>query len=354
MTKRILTGVVGALLFLSALAFYAYERWGRDSQSQLDEVLSPLPAEATSVIYVDLDALRQSPFLAELYRWAPQTVADADYSQFMQSTGFNYERDLNRLGLATWKDGTNTIVLAVAQGNFDRAKISAYAAQSGSKEVRGRREIFSVPINGSSRRLSLTFLRSNLLALTDAPNLEALLTERQAEEDAQAWRDHFWRLAGSPIFAVIRQDAAPGATFGSRAPGGLRSPALSALLDQLQWITIAGKPTADHLRVVLEGESSADATVRRLADTVNGLLTFAQAGLSDPKMRDQLPPEARNAYLETLKSADVARIDRGDTKSVRLVFDLTPQFLEAARNGAAWGPAVPQGKPPTSKRTIRN
>jgi hypothetical protein len=60
--------------------------------------------------------------------------------------------------------------------------------------------------------------------------------------DAREWRDRFSRLAGSPIFAVIRQDAAAGSALASQTPGGFQSPELSTLINQLQWITVAGKP----------------------------------------------------------------------------------------------------------------
>jgi hypothetical protein len=154
---------------------------------------------------------------------------------------------------------------------------------------------------------------------------------------------------------VVRQDAGAGAALSARAPGGLQSPQLSALIDQLQWITFAGKPEADHLRVVLEGEGTAQGTTRQLSDLINGLLVLGQAGLSDPKMRQQLQPQVRDAYLELLKSADVSQIDRGDTKSVRLIFDVTPRLLETARSGAPSAPTIPQGKVLADKKaTIRN
>ncbi|MGB6682072.1 MAG: hypothetical protein WBH24_00350, partial [Candidatus Acidiferrum sp.] len=131
-------------------------------------------------------------------------------------------------------------------------------------------------------------------------------------------------------------------------------PQLSALINQLEWITVAGKPEADRMRVMLEGEGAPDAPMRQLSDVINGLLVLAQAGLSDPKMRQQLQPDVREAYLEMLKSADVSRIDRGETKSVRLIFDLTPQFLEAARAAMPAPSAAPQGKTAPGKNTVRN
>lgn len=347
-------GIAAALVLLAACAFAAYEHWRAPASSSRDEVLSWTPSETSSEIFLDLNSLRRSPFLAELLRWAPQPAADPDYSQFVQATGFNYAADLNQIAISTWKNGPDTFLFAVAEGKFYRKKISAFAQTTGSKENRGRREIFSVPLSGSSRRISFTFLRDDLLALSNTGNLDALLSEPHEADDAQAWHERFRRLAGSPVFAVLRQDAAAGGALSSRAPGGLQSPQLSALLDQLQWITIAGKPVADNLRVVLEGEALTDATSRQLSDALNALLVLAQAGLNDPKTRQQLQPQVREAYLEMLKDADVTRIDRGETKSVRLILDLTPQFLEAARNGTALVPTKPQNKPSSGKGTIRN
>src|SRR2546429_7751594 len=62
--------------------------------------------------------------------------------------------------------------------------------------------------------------------------------------------------------------------------------------------------------------------------------------------RQQLDPAAREAYLEILKSADVSKINRGDTKSVRLVFEITPGFLEAARRAPPVMPDSAPSKPP--------
>ena len=88
-----------------------------------------------------------------------------------------------------------------------------------------------------------------------------------------------------------------------------------------------------------------DAVARQLSDFLNGALILAQAGLNGPQVRQQLDPQAREAYLEILKGADISRIDRGETKSVRVVFDVTPKFLAAARNAV---PTVPQQ--PTRKK----
>jgi hypothetical protein len=354
MNKRSIAATAVAVLVVGAIALYAYQRWGSSGWSPRDELLEQMPAEASAVLYIDMDALRQSPFLAELYKWAPQPKADADYAQFLQSTGFNYERDLDRVSIALLKHGQEGTLLAVAEGRFDRKKISAYASQTGTRETRGGREIFSVPVSGGTRRIMFTFLRNDRIALTNGATLESSLSQPHADSDTQAWRERFRRLAGSPVFVVVRQDAGAGTALSAQAPGGLQSPQLSALIDRLQWITVAGKPEADHLRVVLEGEGGADAPTKQLSDVINGLLVLAQAGLHDQKLRQQLQPDVREAYLELLKSAEVSQIDRGETKSVRLMFDLTPGFLDAARSAIPFAPPAPQNTVPPNKSTIRN
>jgi hypothetical protein len=354
MNKRRLRGIILAAIVVGAMVFYAYQRWGGRGSSPPNDVLAHMPVDASAVLYIDLDALRPSPFLAELYKWAPEPKADADYAQFLESTGFNYERDLSRVSIALFEHGQETTLFAVADGRFDRRKIAAYASQAGAHESQGGKEIFSVPLNGSTRRITFTFLRNDRIALTNGPHLRSSLSPPRADSDAEAWRERFRRLAGSPVFAVVRQNAAAGRALSAETPHGFASPQLSALIDQLQWITVALKPEADRLRVALEGEGSADAPTRQLSDVIKGLLVLAEAGLSDQKMRQQLQPEVREAYLEMLKSADATEIDRGETKSVRLIFDLTPKFLEAARAAMPVAPVAPQNKAPSNKNTIRN
>lgn len=355
MTRNKTAAIVAASVALAAILLLGYQRWQGSGLGGREELLAKLPADATAVLYVDLDALRQSPFLAELYKWVPQGEADADYAEFRKSTGFNYETDLHRAAIAILKRGQDTTLYVVAEGSLDRKKIAAYASQSGTREARNGTEIFSVPINGTERRISFTFLRDDRIVLTNDTNLLMPTSQPVSDLDAQAWRERFRRLAGSPILAVVRQDAAAGEALSARAPGGLQSPQLSALIDQLQWITVAGKPEADHLRIVLEGEGTADGLTRQISELLAGLLSLAEAGLNDPKVRQQLQPQLREAYLELLKSADVSQIDRGDTKSVRLIFDVTPALLEAARSKSLGTPAGPQEKAlPGKKATIRN
>jgi hypothetical protein len=350
LNRRGWIGLAVLAVVLGAAAFLACQKWGARSGTAREEMLALMPAEASAVLFADLNELRRAPFFAELFAWAPKPHADADYAEFLKQTGFDYERDLERIAIASIKREPESTLFAIADGKFDKQKISAYAAKSGSVSNNNGREIFSVTMSGSAKKLSFTFLRKDRIALTDDTDLNLFLNAKKHNEDTAEWRVRFERLGGSPVFAVIRQNAAAGAALAAQAPGGLRSPQLSSLLDQLLWITLAGKPENELLRVVADGECTADGTARQLADLLNGVLALAQAGLNDAKTRQKLDPAARAAYLELLKSADVSKLDRGETKSVRLVFEITPKFLETAR-AVSPVPGPPPEKPVPGKST---
>jgi hypothetical protein len=343
MNKKTGAGLALGVLTLGAIAFWAYTHWHAPNNDR-EELLSFMPSSASAVLYVDLQALRNSPFLAGLYAWAGRPSVDADYAEFMQATGFNYERDLDRAAIAVWDRAKETSFFALADGRFDRKKITTYAMQSGTRVIEGGREIFLVPVNGSARRISFIFLQNDRIAITDQPELSKMLSGNRKDADAGEWRMRFGRLAGSPIFSVIREDAGAGSALVGKAPSGLRSPQLSAVLDQLQWITVAGKPQGDRLDVVMEGECATESTAQQLADLLNGVLVLAQAGLNDSKTRNELDSGARNAYLELVRGAEVSRIDRGETKSVRLLFEVTPKFLQAARTTAVKPTPIPPSR----------
>ncbi|PYU51573.1 MAG: hypothetical protein DMG53_01255 [Acidobacteria bacterium] len=351
MRKR--TWIIGlsavVIVLGAAVAFFGYRKWGLAHGAAREEALALLPTDASAVVFADFDELRQAPFMAKLYAWAPQPPVDADYAQFVKETGFNYARDLQRITMAVGKGGPGSSLFSILDGKFDRQKISAYALKTGSSVRTDGREIFSLPVSGTARKICLTFLRNDRIAVTDDQHLALLSDAKKRAEDAADWRARFERLAGSPVFAVIRQDAAIGTALAAQAPSGLRSPQLSTLLDQLQWITLAGKPENDRLRVVAEGESTVEATARQLVDLLNGVVILAQLGLNDAQTRQQLDPAARQAYLQLLRSAEVSKIDRGDSQSVRVVFEITPEFLETAHRAAPVMPDSTPNKPRAGK-----
>src|SRR5258708_5032844 len=94
--------ILGATtVFLLAFALFGVERWATSRAFSLEEMLKLLvqdmPADTTGVVYIDVSQMRQSPFLQKVFTWAQKPQTDAEYAQFVSDTGFNYERDLNRV-----------------------------------------------------------------------------------------------------------------------------------------------------------------------------------------------------------------------------------------------------------------
>jgi hypothetical protein len=343
--KRHLWMVIATVVVFGAIALRTVVPWSGGENSARESALAMMPSDVHSILYADVAALRQTPFITSLRDWAPgPQQVDPDYAQFLRDTGFDYERDLDRIAIAPIRRPPSTTYLVVADGRFDRKKINTYTSQFGTHESRGGREIFTIPVSGSPRKISFTFPRQNRIALTDNADLPALLAQPMKGEDEKEWRARFDRLAGSPLFALLRQDAETSTTLTQRTPGGLQSPQLAMLIEQLQWVSMGGKPEGDRLRIVIEGECPTDTVARQLSDFLGGAFILAQAGLNGPQVRRQLDPQAREAYLEILKGADISRIDRGETKSVRVVLEITPKFLAAARSAV---PILPQQPAPS-------
>lgn len=328
---------------LAILLLLAYFVWFHAAITGRNALLSWMPEDAGAVLFLDLDELRRAPFFADLLAWAPKPDADPEYRQFVRDTGFDYEKDLDRLAVGFEQQGAQKIFFAVGDGHFDERKIKAYAEKTGAVQKSGGMEILPSPIAGSSAHLFFTFLTKRRLAITNSNDFSSWLHSGKAADDAE-WRERFARVAGSPVFAVMRNEALKEAfsadpasqALARKATGGLSSPQLSSLLAQLQWLTVAGKPENNKLRVALDAESLEDKNAQQLADLLNGVALLARAGLSNARTQ-QLGAATRESYLALLKSVEVSRIDRPDSKSVRLMFDVTPDLLKSAPNYAPAG-----------------
>jgi hypothetical protein len=342
MIRRLWIVSAVAIVFVAGAAIALHHYFAGDSGTDRESALALIPTDTQSVAFADVSQLRGAPFFSELGDWMPHPQqVDAEYAKFLNDTGFNYERDLDHVVIATFKRGAISEFFLVGDGRFDRKKINAYVSQFGTHDKKDGREVFTAPMNGSARKVSFVFLHQNRIALTDDPDLTSLLRNPMHGTDASQWRERFDRLAGSPAFAVFRQDASVGSQIVAHTPDGGQAQQLASLLDQLQWITLAGVPDANRLRLVAEGECPNDATAHDLADVLNGIRIFAQAGLNDPKVRHQLDDQTREAYIDLIHSADITRLDRGETKSVRLVLEVTPEVLKASRLAPAPAP-LPQ------------
>jgi hypothetical protein len=336
-----------ALLVLAAAAYYYLHSRHKEplavAPGPLPGLLEELPAGAPVVAFVDLAALRSSPFAAQLETLAPAPAEDRDYKEFVAQTGFDYARDLDRVALAVWPGSSKTSAAAIAEGRFDREKISKYALKSGTVAQRGKLNIFTVrevlpgPRNSkpAAKTVEFAFIAPNRIALADGVELDTALASSAPTAADAALRERIERVAGARFFAAAQVKSLPKDLLIS----GPNSQQLARILRSVQFASLAGRPEGDRMKVALDAECDSVSNAVQLSTLLDGLRWFGRAALADPKTRRQLLPQAA-ALLDTLlKVLDISRQD----KVVRLSMDLTPQMLGAPPKSS---PPTPQPAPP--------
>ncbi len=283
------------------------------------ELLTLVPADAPYLFYADLAALRASPFLTQLAALAPAGPLDREYAEFVQATGFDYTRDLDRVALAPQPGSANTFSMAVAEGRFDRGRIIRYALLSGRIERQNGSEVYVVPGGSPGKQVAFTFLSAQRILATDRPDRMPALAVHLAGGFDPAMRERISRVAGSALFAVGRVGALPE----NFSPGGLRSDQFNNLVRSLGWVSFAARLDGDRLKVALEGDCDTPESARQLAGTLDGLRLLAQAALADPRTRQRLQPQAAATLEDLLRVMQLSQ----DNQHVRLMLELTPAML---------------------------
>ena len=159
--------VLGLLILgvVVAVGWFYFRSHPRDSQSARENLLAHLPADSTSVVYLDFQELRTSAFLSQILAWAPQPQPEEEYGKFVQATGFNYERDLDRVGVSFSGSAQSPKTMAVAEGRFDRKKIEAYSAHFGTLKTANAKTIYAVSLSNPPRKAYFTFLHADQVAI---------------------------------------------------------------------------------------------------------------------------------------------------------------------------------------------
>ena len=158
MQRRQIVALSLAACAIAGAAGYWYRARGAAQPSNL---VSYLPANNASVIYIDVDALRRSGVLGMLD--GSKTAEEPDYQQFVRETKFDYRQDLDAVAAAL-KDGRTYFAL---RGRFHWKDLSGYAVKQGGSCHNG----FCV-LAGSqpNRRISFYLLKPDVMAMAVAPD----------------------------------------------------------------------------------------------------------------------------------------------------------------------------------------
>lgn len=156
--------IAGVILIAAGVGLVAKRFFAPAAKTDAVGMASYMPGRDAAVLFVDVTALRSSGILEKLA--ASSVVEEAEYKTFVEQTGFDYKRDLDRL-MANSADDTHYFLL---DGRFDWSKLTAYAkGQGGVCEG----DFCSVKGTTPGRIISFYPVTSNLLALASSSNAQA-------------------------------------------------------------------------------------------------------------------------------------------------------------------------------------
>jgi hypothetical protein len=333
-TKRALIAVA-VLVLLAATAGGIYLiRLHRPlpgaSSGKAPDLLSLLPANVPVVIYIDATALRRlqgSPLAAVLGLAGPGPQQDRDYAEFVQSTGFDYARDLDKAAIAFWPAGvatpTNPLgddrMLAIVDGQFDQHKIGTHALRTGRVETRGTQSIYEVPGNPP---VSFEFLSPERVAIASGKNAGDLLTLSNSPARDAVMQSRIDRVAGAPIFGVARLDNLPASFYANFR----NAPQLDHLVRSIRAVSLAGTPQGDNIVMTLDAECDSMKDAFEISTLLDGFRMFGSIALADPRNRRQMTREQAAFSEAFLKQVQISHQDRW----VRMSLGITPDMLGTA------------------------
>lgn len=119
-------------------------------------MVSYLPQGEQTVVYIDVNALRQSGILGRLFG---STVGEeSEYKLFVAESGFDYKTDLDTILYSA----SNVQKLFLLKGRFDWKMLIKYASEHGGACVNG---FCRVPASKPNQTVSFYALRGDLMAL---------------------------------------------------------------------------------------------------------------------------------------------------------------------------------------------
>jgi hypothetical protein len=325
--------LLAVLLVATAITYY----WTSRKPVSLGPEGVPEPAllappSAIALFYVDAVLLREATFLSQLIaELDPMPQQDADYAEFVRATGFDYSRDLDRVLVALLPDEKRArapITFAVADGRFDRARLAAYALQSGRAQQREKLEIFTVTPGQPPRATHFAFLREDRLAISNSPQPAPLFAAAaQPAALPEETRRRIARVGGAAIFAVARAEKTPEGIV----VFGYRSKELQAVLKHVEWISLAARPEGERLKAALEAECATPQAAAETAQSLQALLLLGRFLLEDPKLRQQFPPHLLALLHFLARNGEVRHAEQ----RVQIRLDIPAAVLRAAVSSEA-------------------
>jgi hypothetical protein len=324
-TLLVSAGLAVGALATALLVYGSIRRVATAHASPAPDLLSALPSGAPTLVYVDLAAVRASSFYQHRPDKGPIAVPNQDYTDFIHSTGFDFEEDLDRVVVAAWpaSGSEQRKNVVIAEGRFDRAKIRDYALHKGKLDHQQGHDVFLFPASDRMGSNSMTFLDDHRIAMIEGPSIAPLFAVHSDDSAADPARERAGRVDGAAAFVIARVPPVPN----NFAAGGAQSAQLASLARSVQWVTLAARPEGDNLRISLEGECDTTTNAMQLKAALEILRMFGRAGLESPKTHQSMDPASLTTLQNLLSGAEVTQA----AERVRILIELTPDVFKLSQ-----------------------
>ncbi len=160
--------------------------WRVSRDATLADLIARLPIEDSTVLFADIEALRDSGLLELLA--GTGVDEEPDYREFVDKTGFDYRTDLDSV-LAAF---CTSDAFFLARGRLNWRQLNRYVEDQGGFCQNGRCLVGgSVP----ERRISYVALTYNVMALASSTDMWAVLTLEERRNEPPQWNipdEPFW------------------------------------------------------------------------------------------------------------------------------------------------------------------
>jgi len=229
------------------VAAVAVARWWRvSSLYDAARLVSTLPVERATVVYLDTGQLRRSGLLDLLA--GSKAIEEPDYRKFVDETGFDYRTDLDAVAAAFLR---GDVYLAL-RCRFNWRQLSKYAREQGGTCVN---TVCNMPASTPDRYISFYPLQSDILALAVTADQRgvSMIGPGQWTSAPQIPAEPIWISAPSFVFSDVK--SLPEGTHSFLSP-----------LAQAQRITFAVGPHGDRFEIRLDVTCADSQTAAALAD----------------------------------------------------------------------------------------
>ena len=232
------------------------------------DLIACLPRTGATLAYVDVDAVRRAGLLDLIS--GTKAVQDPEYRSFVESSGFDYRRDMDAVAMAF--NGSSAFF--VVRGRFDWRKLRDYTEK---QKGECRDNLCRVRGSEPGRWVSYWQIRSGVMAIASSPNAWAALDITPRERSDAATREH----PDTPIWMLV-----PPATLSeSRSlPAGTQS--FASPLASAERVVFSIAPSAgDQLKLHLDVTSPTESGAAELLDRLRGATDMLQKMLQRENLK---------------------------------------------------------------------